>query len=292
MRLKVRHITQIQYVSIARLAQFNLRLKPAPWTGQELLDYRLFVDPQPDHIAHQTGPYIVNNSRLVLKNPLNKLRVESCFEVRKIPMVQIEVQNSLSIAQLRKSASRNSDLTALGTSAYLFASPICKIEPDITQWAELLLSPEMPIILAAQAVMQEIYESFAFDPDATQTDTKPIDAFNQRRGVCQDFAQVMICALRGHGIPAAYVSGYLRTIPPPGQPPLIGADATHAWVNVWCGDELGWIGFDPTNNMIADMDHIFTAMGRDYSDIAPIDGVYLGPSGQSQKVSVDVAAIE
>jgi len=291
MKLKVSHVTEVTYASIARLAQFNLRLKPAYWSGQELLEYRLDVDPPPAQITHSTGPYIVNNSRIVLANPIKKLRVESYFEVKKTPLVEFDPNDSPNIAALRKLASQNSNLTAYGTSAYLFASPVCKIEAEITRWVEPLLISEQPIVPAAEAVMREIFENFTFDPNATQTNTPPIEAFRKKRGVCQDYAQVMICALRGHGIPAAYVSGYLRTIPPPGQPPLIGADATHAWVNVWCGKDLGWIGFDPTNNIIADMDHIFTAMGRDYSDVAPIDGVYLGPSGQAQKVSVDVSLI-
>ena len=101
----------------------------------------------------------------------------------------------------------------------------------------------------------------------------------------------MIIAARAHGIPAAYVSGYLRTLPPPGQERLVGADAMHAWVNLWCGDELGWIGFDPTNDMLADTDHIFIGMGRDYSDVAPLDGTFRGSSEQTMFFSVDVAPL-
>ena len=102
----------------------------------------------------------------------------------------------------------------------------------------------------------------------------------------------MIIALRQMGVPAAYVSGYLRTIPPPGKARLVGADATHAWVNVWCGDRLGWIGYDPTNAMLAGKDHIFTAMGRDFADVSPVDGVFIGRSGQHMKVSVEVTPVD
>ena len=127
-----------------------------------------------------------------------------------------------------------------------------------------------------------------FDPDATEVDTPVATAFAGRHGVCQDFSQIMISGLRSLGIPAAYVSGFLRTLPPPGKPRLEGADAMHAWVNLWCGDQLGWVGFDPTNNILADSSHIFTAMGRDYADVAPLDGVFHGGGGQSMDVAVDV----
>ena len=113
-------------------------------------------------------------------------------------------------------------------------------------------------------------------------------AFAERRGVCQDFAHIMISALKGLGLPAGYVSGYLRTIPPAGQARLEGADATHAWVRLWCGPLAGWIGFDPTNALIAQNDHIVLAVGRDYSDVAPIDGIMLGSGDQDLKVEVDV----
>ena len=114
------------------------------------------------------------------------------------------------------------------------------------------------------------------------------EAFTARHGVCQDFAHVMISGLRGLGLAAGYVSGYLRTVPPPGRPRLEGADATHAWVSVWCGEKRGWIGFDPTNAVFAENDHIVLAIGRDYGDVAPIDGIILAPGVQTLKVEVDV----
>jgi transglutaminase-like putative cysteine protease len=113
-----------------------------------------------------------------------------------------------------------------------------------------------------------------------------------RAGVCQDFAQIMIGGLRGLGLPAAYVSGYLRTIPPPGKPRLQGADATHAWVSVWTGPENGWIGFDPTNAIQAGTDHITLAIGRDFSDVSPVYGVFVGSGENELKVEVDVIPAE
>jgi transglutaminase-like putative cysteine protease len=112
-----------------------------------------------------------------------------------------------------------------------------------------------------------------------------------RRGVCQDFAHIMISGLRGLGLPAAYVSGYLRTLQRGDAPRLEGADAMHAWVMIWCGDEVGWFGLDPTNNMFAGDDHIVLAIGRDYSDVAPIDGVVFASGGQQLDVSVTVIPV-
>jgi transglutaminase-like putative cysteine protease len=133
---------------------------------------------------------------------------------------------------------------------------------------------------------------FRYDPKATAISTPLAEVFGKRHGVCQDFAHVMIAGLRGIGLPAAYVSGYIRTIPPPGQPRLQGADATHAWVSVWCGDDLGWVGFDPTNDLMVANDHIVLAMGRDFADVSPVDGVIVGSRQQKLRVEVDVMPVE
>jgi transglutaminase-like putative cysteine protease len=130
-----------------------------------------------------------------------------------------------------------------------------------------------------------------YEIGATTVTTTPPMSFALRRGVCQDFAHIMISGLRGLGLPAAYVSGYLRTHRAPGSARLQGADAMHAWVMVWCGAELGWIGFDPTNDMIASDEHIVLATGRDYTDVAPMDGVIVAAGGQRIDVSVHVAPV-
>ena len=127
-----------------------------------------------------------------------------------------------------------------------------------------------------------------FDPKATTVDTPATEAFAKRHGVCQDFSHIMIACLRGIGIPAGYVSGFLRTLPPPGKPRLEGADAMHAWVRAWCGPEAGWIEFDPTNDKLAGEDHIVVAYGRDYSDVSPIKGTMRISGGQKSKQAVDV----
>ncbi len=147
------------------------------------------------------------------------------------------------------------------------------------------------MLAAAVDFMNRIKADFTYEIGATNVMTTPSMSFALRRGVCQDFAHIMISGLRGLGIPAAYVSGYLRTIPRPGSQRLEGADAMHAWVLVWCG-EHGWRGLDPTNGLIVTNDHIVLAVGRDYADVAPIDGVVVSSGGQKLAVSVDVIPVE
>ena len=140
--------------------------------------------------------------------------------------------------------------------------------------------------------MRRINRDFVYDSKATEISTPLLDVFRKRRGVCQDFAHIMIAGLRGLGLPAAYVSGYLRTTPPPGRSRLQGADATHAWVSVWCGDEIGWMGFDPTNDLVIGNDHVVLAVGRDYTDVSPVDGIIVGSRKQKLAVAVDVIPVE
>lgn len=286
----VRHITEIGYATPIRHARLNLRLRPAPWPGQTVSDYALRVTPAPTDREDEEGPYVVTVSRVMLTQPIDRLTIDSRFRVTVAPPAPFDPQATPSIRAVRAAAATRRDLSKFGPAPYLYPSRIVGAEPEITRWAApFLADADRPVGLAAAGLMHALYRDFAYDPAATQTETAPIDAFRQRRGVCQDFAHVMIAALRAYGLPAAYVSGYLRTLPPPGQPRLIGADATHAWVHLWCGAEAGWIGFDPTNDCTTAADHIFTAMGRDYADVAPVDGVFYGGAGQEMQVSVDVA---
>jgi transglutaminase-like putative cysteine protease len=298
----IRHLTTMTYASPVRLARFNLRLRPAPWPGQVLDRFSLTIDPVPWSVQDETGPFIVNRSRLTIRRPLSRLRIETRFRVEVSEPSLIAamyggdaahepVMGGPTVAQVRERAARNRDLTAMGPASYLYPSQMAPSSSAIAAWAAQFFPTQQGALAAGCALMRAIYEEFTYDGTATTTRTLPDEAFQARHGVCQDFAHVMIVAARAHGIPAAYVSGYLRTIPPEGQPRLVGADATHAWANLWCGEELGWVGFDPTNDTLARSDHIFTAMGRDYADVAPLDGVFHGGAGQTMTVSVDVAPV-
>lgn len=174
---------------------------------------------------------------------------------------------------------------------FLSPSPLLPTDADIAKYARETVAPGMTAYEIAWALCTRIYKDFKYDADATEVDTTPSAAFHLKRGVCQDFTHIMITALRALAIPAGYVSGFLRTIPPPGKPRLEGADAMHAWVRVWCGPALGWVELDPTNNIPAGTDHIVVGYGRDYADVAPVIGRVRGYGSHTTDQAVDVLLV-
>ena len=291
MRYAIRNLTEVDYAAPVSFACFNLRLRPAQWPGQRLLSFRLAIEPEPASIREEAGPHVVNTSRLALAGAITTLRIEARIEIEVAPPV-IVTADSPTIAEIRARAIADTSLDATSPCRYLFASNIARPAPEIAVWARGWFPEDRPVIAAGRALMAAIHRQFRYEAGATDTRTPPVEAFRARHGVCQDFAHVMIVAARAQGIPAAYVSGYLRTVPPKGQPRLVGADAMHAWVHLWCGDSLGWVGFDPTNDCLAGDSHILTAMGRDYADVAPLDGVFRGGGRQKLHAEVDVVPQE
>jgi transglutaminase-like putative cysteine protease len=289
MRYRIRHETRFTYGAPVRFARCNLRLKPILWSGQRLIDHDLSIEPCGEVSLARADASLANVTRLLIPTPVTRLTIVSCAHVEVERLIPVVLPDDLDIATVRELARASRDLSASGPTNYLFPSPMVELSPEIADWCAADLAPDRPVTEAALALAQRIQCEFEYDPDATHTATRPAEAFAHRHGVCQDFAQVMIAGLRAHGIPAAYASGYLRTIPPPGEARLVGADATHAWVLVWCGPKRGWEGVDPTNGIWMAGDHIVIAIGRDYSEIAPIDGVFLGTGAQTMTVSVDVA---
>ncbi len=174
---------------------------------------------------------------------------------------------------------------------FLGASPRVRTSAAMTAFARALIDPQMSTLEVVEAVSNGLHHAMQFDVDATTVDTSPEEAFSRRHGVCQDFSHIMIACLRGIGIPAGYVSGFLRTTPPPGKPRLEGADAMHAWVRAWCGVETGWVEIDPTNALLVGNDHIVIARGRDYADVAPVKGVLRTAGSQTTEQAVDVIAL-
>ncbi|ARO13699.1 transglutaminase [Ketogulonicigenium robustum] len=174
---------------------------------------------------------------------------------------------------------------------YLSASPRVYRDGAVGEWARDVTSGAPSVLAAVARLNTALHHDMRYDPDATTVETPLSVAFAARHGVCQDFSHIMIAALRDLGIPAGYVSGLLRTQPPPGQPRLEGADAMHAWVGVWCGQDMGWMEFDPTNAVQVGTDHISVAWGRDYSDVAPVKGVLRLSGAQSAAQSVDVVPL-
>ena len=195
------------------------------------------------------------------------------------------------IADLGGEISAVRSLSPQAPHHFIAASDHVDLDAGITGYARESLVRGSSVIGVATDFCNRIYNDFAYDGEATTVATKAADAFALRRGVCQDFTHVMIAGLRGLGIPAGYVSGFLRTIPPAGKERLEGADAMHAWVRVWCGREAGWQEFDPTNGMRASNDHITVGHGRDYSDVAPIVGVLRTTGSQTGEQAVDVVPV-
>lgn len=288
----VRHTTSVRYDAFVRLARFNLRLRPAPWPTQTVTDFTLEVKPTPAAIEERKSAYPVNIARMVIETPLTELQVESRFTVDVSAEAAEPEPGDASVAEVAEAALRVDAIHPTAPANYLFASPFTPMDPQIQAWAAETLPPERGVLAAGLDLAQRIQREFTYDPAATDTDTPPAEAFAAKHGVCQDFAHILLIALRGAGLPAAYVSGYLRTDPPPGRPRLIGADATHAWVMLWCGPMRGWVGLDPTNGVTMGPGHVFTAMGRDYADVAPMDGVFVGQGAQNISVQVDVIPAE
>ncbi|TPG49052.1 transglutaminase family protein [Sphingomonas glacialis] len=287
----IRHVTHFDYGARVKFARCNLRLKPIHWSGQNLLDYKLTISPSGRVAPARAEAGLANVMRMVVEQPVRHLTIESVSRIEIDRPVPMPSNGSPALRDIASAARSSRDPSPAGPAAYLFPSPLIPLDRDIAEWCAADLHPDRPALDAAIALAQRIQHDFAFDAEATLVDTSPHEAFMKRGGVCQDFAQIMITGLRAAGLPAAYASGYIRTIPPPGQPRLVGADATHAWVLLWCGAELGWVGVDPTNGIWMAGDHIVMAIGRDYGEIAPIDGVVLGSGAQKMDVSVDVAPV-
>lgn len=174
---------------------------------------------------------------------------------------------------------------------FLQASPLVGEDHAVTAWARHETTGLTGVSAIVERIGLSLHALMTFDPDSTAVDMPLGEAFAARRGVCQDFTHIMIAALRSLGIPAGYVSGFLRTNPPEGQERLEGADAMHAWVRAWCGQTTGWIEFDPTNDKHAGEDHIVVAYGRDYFDVAPVKGSIRMTGGQATKQAVDVVPL-
>jgi transglutaminase-like putative cysteine protease len=181
---------------------------------------------------------------------------------------------------------RNPEL--LAASQFTFDSPQVTRSREAADYAQPSFSADRPVLDAVMDLTSRIFADFKYDKQATSVHTSTAEVFKDRRGVCQDFAHLQITCLRSMGLAARYVSGYLLTDPPPGQPRLIGADASHAWVSVFC-PPYGWFEFDPTNNQMPNLRHVTVAWGRDYSDVRPIQGVFLGGGQHGMSVSVDVS---
>jgi transglutaminase-like putative cysteine protease len=285
----IRHVTTYTYGAAVPFARCVLRMFPRMEPGQAVLESKLTIQPHASERRDSLCFFGNRLSTLTIDQPHRALTVTVVSKVDVSRPALAGFDLSPPWEAVRADATDGAGLDPESPVHFLYRSRLVPLDPAAAAYAAESFPPGRFMLDGAIDLMRRIKRDFTYDPKATVISTPLAEALRQRRGVCQDFAHIMIAGLRGLGLPAGYVSGYLRTIPPPGQKRLEGADATHAWVSVWCGYSLGWIGLDPTNAMVAGDDHIVTARGRDYADVSPIDGVIIGSGGQSIEVKVDVA---
>jgi transglutaminase-like putative cysteine protease len=286
----VLHDTHYRYASSVSLAQQLAHLWPRACPWQRNHEQQLVVSPQP--CQRQDALDVFGNplTRLVFERPHDELKVSAQLKVQVLPRPALDVQDSPAWEAAR-SALRYSGqaLTpeVLEATRFRFESPYVHLKQVFAEYAADCFSPGRPLLAAVDGLMQKIFNEFSFDAAATQVATPLLQVLEERRGVCQDFAHLMLACLRSLGLSARYISGYLLTQPPPGQPRLIGADASHAWISVFC-PQHGWVDFDPTNNIRPALEHITLAWGRDFADVSPLRGVILGGGSHDPEVQVTV----
>lgn len=286
---EVAHVTRYTYGATVELTNGVMRLTPVSRDGQSLDAFALEASPPCLPPRERIDPFGNRVLSLRIEDPHRELTVTARSRVHveredapdRSPPWETVATDALPIGSL----SPDSPAPAL------YPSRLIPLFDEAAAYARKSFAGGRPIHEAALDLASRIKSEFVYDPNATEVGTPAQAAFAQRRGVCQDFANIMIAALRGLALPALYVSGYIRTIPPPGMERLAGADASHAWVSLWCGPTLGWIGFDPTNAMPVRNDHIEIARGRDYSDVAPIESMVLSHGSHELEVTVDVVPL-
>jgi len=286
----IRQTTTHLYETPVTRARHALRLLPVARPRQHVTAAVLKIDPLP--VSRRDARDFFRNWTTVIEieEPHETLTVKLAARVTVAPAEGLDAVASAPWENVRADAYASADVDPDSPVHYVHPSRQVTLDPAIRDYARLSFPPGRPVFAGATELMHRINHDFTYDPGATTVTTTPSAAFASRRGVCQDFAHVMIAGLRGIGLPARYVSGFLRTVPRPGSVRLEGADAMHAWVMVWCGT-AGWRGLDPTNALIADADHIVLAVGRDYLDVAPINGVMFASGRQRLTTAVDVIPV-
>lgn len=281
------------YEDTASGGRHVVRLLPMEIYGvQNLKTGSIEISPEPNELFNRYDFYGNAMSDIAYHGAHPK--VEVCLKARVERYVtQSPIDMSPPLSMIKSSLREIRELSSHSPHVFCGPSPRVALVPRIADYARDLVHDAMSLYQVLETVGLALNRDMVFDPEATTVDTPLDQAFDFRKGVCQDFTHIMISALRSLKIPAGYVSGYLRTIPPEGQTErLEGADAMHAWVRAWCGKDMGWIEYDPTNAMFVNMDHVVVAYGRDYSDVAPIRGVLRTSGEQTTDQAVDVRPLE
>lgn len=293
-RYRISHLTQYNYQLPVSLSQQLLHLQPRelPWQHVQSADIHCTPEPQQRTVA--LDAFGNPACWLDIREPHQQLKLSAELDITVLPrampnfLLSPNWQAVVELCRFRGVALAHPD--QLGALAFRQESPYVRIKHDFARFALPCFGTDTTLLTGVNALMLKIYREFEFDGDATEVGTPLLTVLAQRRGVCQDFAHLMIACLRSLGLPARYVSGYLLTEPPEGQPRLIGADASHAWISVWC-PHFGWVDFDPTNGVLPDQQHITLAWGRDFSDVSPLRGVIIGGGEHTLEVSVTVMPV-
>jgi transglutaminase-like putative cysteine protease len=270
-----------------------LRLAPASLPGQQrVIASCVNILPRPEERYDMQDFFGNQTTGASFRSKHERIRFEmQCRVDRTGPSVPQD--SSPPLDMLGRDIAAVSMLDAMSPHHFLAESPrVRRANAAISEYARDTLEADSTALGAVQTLGLALHRDMRFDAKATHVDTTPEEAFTRRKGVCQDFAHVLISCLRAVGVPAGYVSGYLRTKPPPGKARLEGADAMHAWVQAWCGAKVGWVEYDLTNAIWAGDDHVIVARGRDYSDVAPVKGVLRTAGAQRSKQAVDVKPVD
>ena len=293
-RYKITHETHYRYAYAVSLSKQLLHLQPRQTPYQAVLSQQLSIEPQPQERFLNHDSFANPCVQLEFNQPHEALKVTAEMTIEVFERAVLDFADSMPwqelVALCRYQSSRTLDDALLAALPFCFQSPYIPLKHQFVDYAADCFTDNKPVLQAAQDLMAKIFTEFSFDPKATHIGTPLLEVLKNKRGVCQDYAHFMLACLRSLGIPARYVSGYLLTHPPEGQPRLIGADASHAWVAVYC-PRLGWVDFDPTNNLLPNLEHITVAWGRDFSDVSPLRGVIFGGGQHQLEVSVTVLPV-
>lgn len=294
-RYRIEHQTHYHYHSPVAVAQQLVRLQPRALPWQRCLQFHLDCQPQPHSQLYENDYFdnALHSLSFVGAHDQLQLLAVSHVEVGPRPWANLELAHSPAWERVRALLTGPQGQPAWAVSAaaqaaeFTFISPLVPRWADLAQFARSSFAPGRPLLEATQELMERLHQHLSYVPGHTDSNSTVPEVWQSRRGVCQDFAHIMLTALRSLGLAARYVSGYLRTEPPAGQARLIGCDASHAWVAVWC-PRWGWVEFDPTNNQRANSDYVVLAWGRDFTDVSPVRGVISGAAGHSLQVAVTV----
>lgn len=289
MLLRIVHHTRYSYQAPVLLAQHLAHLHPIEHAGQKLLAHHIAIDPPPTQCEDGIDAFGNHRRFFALQTPHTQLDVtaDSLLQTQ----APATLPDSPPWEAVQQSLRYHAHAPYQAAVEFTFASPYVPLNEAFADFARALFTPKRPSLQACQALMERIHTELTYETASTEVNTPALEALEQRKGVCQDFAHIMIGCLRTLGLPARYVSGYLLTQPPPGEPRLIGADASHAWVSVCC--EGQWYDFDPTNNRSGHPspgeDYATLAVGRDFGDVSPLRGVIQGGGSHALTVGVTVA---